>query len=228
MADLPGPPPHDPRRPDAAAELAGEVDPDPTPEAFELAELRRGEPHWANLPNALTFLRAMLVPVILWLLTLDTAATAWWAFGIFVFAAATDSIDGWVARRYHGVTRWGQLADPIADKLLIIGSLASLAYVGELPWWAVSVIVAREVAVTLLRVRLVQRLDLVMPASGWGKAKTLSQVVAVGAYLWPAAPPIPREALLYLAVLLTVWSGIEYAFRAGRLARSRARRSGRA
>ncbi len=196
-----------------------EVDPDPTPEALELAELRRGEPHWLNLPNALTFLRALLVPVILWLLTLEGDVTRWWAFGIFVFAAATDSIDGWVARRYHGVTRWGQLADPIADKLLIIGSLASLAYVGDLPWWAVNVIIAREVAVTLLRIRLVRRLDLVMPASGWGKAKTLSQVVAVGAYLVPPSPPVPREALLYVAVILTVWSGIEYAFRAGRLAR---------
>ena len=205
--------------------VAPDVDPDPTPEALELAELRSAEPHWLNLPNALTFLRALLVPVILWLLTLDGDDARWWAFGIFVFAAATDSIDGWVARRYHGVTRWGQLADPIADKLLIIGSLASLAFVGDLPWWAVNVIVAREFAVTLLRVRLVRRMDLVMPASGWGKAKTLSQVVAVGAYLWPATPPVPRELLLYLAIVLTVWSGIEYAFRAGRLGRSsRARR----
>lgn len=203
-------------------DLPHDVDPDPTPEVLELAELRREEPHWINVPNGLTFLRALLVPVILWLLMQDGDGNAlrWWAFGIFVFAAATDSIDGWVARRWHGVTRWGQLADPIADKLLIIGSLASLAYVGRLPWWAVSVIVAREVAVTALRLRLVRRLDLVMPASAWGKAKTLSQVVAVGAYLWPAAPAGARTILLYLAVVLTVWSGIEYAFRAGRLARS--------
>jgi CDP-diacylglycerol---glycerol-3-phosphate 3-phosphatidyltransferase len=181
----------------------------------------RPEPHWFNVPNALTFLRAMLVPVILWLLVQDSATLRWWAFGTFVFAAATDSIDGWVARRWHGVTRWGQLADPIADKLLIIGSLASLAYVGELPWWAVSVIVAREVAVTMLRVQLVRRRDLVMPASVWGKIKTLSQVVAVAAYLWPTVGATFREVLLQVAVVLTVWSGIDYAFRAGRLARSR-------
>jgi CDP-diacylglycerol---glycerol-3-phosphate 3-phosphatidyltransferase len=207
--------------------------PDPPPEAVRLAPLRRDEPHWFNLPNALTFLRALLVPVILWLLALDREAgpfadrdgsgdaARWWAFGIFVFAALTDSIDGWVARRWHGVTRWGQLADPIADKLLIIGSLASLALVGELPWWAVNVIVAREVAVTLLRVRLVRRLDLVMPASSWGKAKTVAQVIAVAAYLFPQLGPRITEPLLHVAVLLTVWSGIEYAFRAGRLARSR-------
>jgi CDP-diacylglycerol---glycerol-3-phosphate 3-phosphatidyltransferase len=208
---------------------------DPTPPSVPLARLRQDEPHWFNVPNALTFLRALLVPVILWLLAIDSGvgpfagrdtggdAARWWAFGIFVFAALTDSIDGWVARRWHGVTRWGQLADPIADKLLIIGSLASLALVGELPWWAVTVIVAREAAVTLLRVRLVRRMDLVMPASGWGKAKTVSQVIAVAAYLLPGVDPSVADSLLYVAVLLTIWSGIEYAFRAGRLARSRHR-----
>jgi CDP-diacylglycerol---glycerol-3-phosphate 3-phosphatidyltransferase len=194
------------------------------PEVVPLEELRESEPHWINVPNLLTFLRALLVPVILWLLVIDGNGTdgdaaRWWAFGIFVFAALTDSVDGWVARRWHGVTRWGQLADPIADKLLIIGSLASLAVVGRLPWWAVNVIVVREVAVTLLRVRLVSRLDLVMPASGWGKAKTVSQVVAVAAYLLPGVGATLRLVLLNIAVLLTVWSGIEYAFRAGRLAR---------
>jgi CDP-diacylglycerol---glycerol-3-phosphate 3-phosphatidyltransferase len=195
------------------------------PEVVPLEELRDSEPHWFNVPNLLTFLRALLVPVILWLLVIDGNgsgsgdAARWWAFGIFVFAALTDSVDGWVARRWHGVTRWGQLADPIADKLLIIGSLASLALVGRLPWWAVNVIMAREIAVTLLRVRLVSRLDLVMAASAWGKAKTVSQVVAVAAFLLPGVDTTLRMWLLNGAVLLTVWSGIEYAFRAGRLAR---------
>jgi len=188
-------------------------------EVVPLAELR-ADPHWLNVPNGLTFLRALLVPVILWLLAADDAASRWWAFGIFVFAAATDTIDGWVARRWHGVTRWGQLADPIADKLLVIGSLASLAAVGRLPWWAVIVIMVREAAVTLLRVRLVRELDVVMPASAFGKAKTLSQVLAVTLFLWPGVPDAARNASLYVAVALTVWSGVEYAFRAGRLARS--------
>ena len=189
-----------------------------TPDAIDLSELQ-AEPHWFNLANLLTFLRALLVPVILWLLLTDDPTGRWWAFGIFVFAAWTDSIDGWVARRYNGVTRWGQLADPIADKLLIIGSLASLAFIGELPWWAVNVIVVREVAVTVLRLRLVRRLGLVMPASVWGKVKTLSQVVAVAAFLLPPSSGMVPQRLLDVAVALTVWSGIEYAFRAGRLAR---------
>lgn len=188
-------------------------------EAFETTELLEAEPHWFNVPNGLTFLRALLVPVILALLAVDDRSARWWAFGIFVFAAATDSIDGWVARRWHGVTRWGQLADPIADKLLIIGSLASLAIFGELPWWAVVVIVIREMGVTLLRVAMVRRYDLVMPASWWGKSKTLSQVLAIGLFLMPGVSDTLELGVLYVAIALTLWSGIDYAFRAGRLSR---------
>lgn len=185
------------------------------------------EPHWANLPNLFTFVRVLLVPVILWLLIAgtDTGAQRWWAFGIFVFAAATDSIDGWVARRFNGVTRWGQLADPIADKLLIVGAVASLAFVGELPWWAVNIIIVRELAVTALRVQLVKRLRLVMPASPWGKVKTTSQIIAVAAYLIPGSTGALPRRLLDVAVVLTVWSGLEYGFRAVRLFREH-RRSG--
>lgn len=172
------------------------------------------------VPNALTFLRVALVPVILVLLFAPGPGARWWAFGVFAFAAATDSIDGWVARRTSGVTRWGQLADPLADKLLIIGALASLALVGELPWWAVVVIVLREVAVTVLRVVLVRRRDLVMPASTWGKLKTVSQVVAVGAYLLPDVAPTTRAVLLYVAIALTIGSGLEYTARATSLART--------
>ena len=186
---------------------------------YSAGELLEPEPHWLNVPNALTFLRALLVPVILVLLAVDGREARWWAFGIFVFAAVTDSIDGWVARRWHGVTRWGQLADPIADKMLIIGSLASLAVFGELEWWVVMVIVAREVSVTLLRVVLVRRYDLVMPASWWGKSKTISQVVAVALFLMPGVSDTVELTVLYVAIALTLWSGIDYAFRAGRLSR---------
>lgn len=193
--------------------------PEPIP-AEELLEEERPEPHWFNVPNGVTFLRALLVPVILWLLARDDPSSRWWALGIFIFAALTDSIDGWVARRWHGITRWGQLADPIADKLLIIGSLASLAAVNELPWWAVGVIVVREVAVTGLRLVLVQRQGLVMPASWWGKSKTISQVIAVIAYLYPGAPGLFRQSLLGTAIALTIWSGLDYAFRAGKLSRA--------
>ncbi len=175
-----------------------------------------------NLPTAFTFLRALLVPVILWLLLAEGEGDAlrWWAFWIFTFAALTDTADGWVARRYGTVTPFGQLADPLADKLLVGGALASLAIVGDVPWWAVVVIVAREVGVTVLRTRLVQRQGLVMPASHSGKIKAVAQMIAIGAYLLPVLGGLVPDLLLYLAVVLTIWSGIDYGFRAGRLARA--------
>lgn len=170
------------------------------------------EPRWLSWPNALTLLRVALVPVIAALLFAGTDATRWWAFGVFVFAAFTDTVDGWLARRYIGVTRWGQLADPAADKALIVGSLGVLAWLGELPWWAVAVIVVREVAVTVQRAVLVRR-GVVMPASALGKAKTVSQVVAVTLYLLPSTPGGVAEAALGVAVVITVVSGVQYARR---------------
>ena len=219
MADPTQPPRDDPDPDRGGAGIPRDLE----PVGIEAADWS-DEPHWLNLPNLVTFLRALLVPVILWLIAGegdgDGNTERWWAFGIFVFAAATDSVDGWLARRWHGVTRWGQLADPIADKLLIIGSLMSLALVGDLPWWAVNVIVAREVAVTLLRIRLVSKSGLVIPASNWGKAKTVSQVVAVAAFLLPGSGTTVPPRLLDIAVLLTIWSGFDYAFRVGRQVRS--------
>lgn len=189
---------------------------------------RRGDPpsppagrgRLLTLPNALTLLRVALVPVILWLLVASTPATRWWAFGIFVFAAVTDTVDGWAARRFAAVTRWGQLADPLADKALIGGSLMSLAAVGRLPWWAVLVIAAREIGISLLRVGLLRHRDVVMPASPWGKGKTVLQVVAVAAFLLPGAPAALRWPLLYAAVVLTLVSGLDYAVQGVRLARA--------
>lgn len=177
----------------------------------------RPEPSAWNLANAFTMLRAFLVPVIAVFVFSDSDSARWWAFAIFVFAALTDSIDGWVARKLIGVTRWGQLADPIADKALIIGSLGVLAINDELPWLAVAIIMLREVAVTVLRVVLVRR-GVVMPAGHFGKAKTVSQVTAVTLYLLPAGPPALAYWALVIAVVLTVASGIDYAMRGGRRA----------
>ncbi len=143
------------------------VSPTPQPPTAGTAP---AEPSWANWANALTLLRVALVPVIALLVVFGDGASRWWAFGIFVFAALTDSVDGEVARRVVGVTRWGQLADPAADKALIVGSLVVLASTGRLPWWAVTVIVVREVAVTVQRSVLVRQ-GVVMPASRYGKAR---------------------------------------------------------
>jgi len=178
---------------------------------------------WKNPANALTVLRVALVPVIAVLLAVgrEPASPARWAaFGVFLLAAASDSVDGWVARRYQGTTRWGQLADPLADKALIVGSLSVLAWRGELPWVAVAMIVVREVAVTLQRSVLLRR-GIVMAASPYGKAKTVSQVLAVTLYLLPGTPRGVAVAALVLAVVLTIASGLEYVARGRRLARAR-------
>ena len=188
----------------------------PGPDGGATPEIAR-EPHWLNVANAFTMLRAMLVPVIAAFVFAEGDVARWWAFAIFVFAALTDSIDGWVARRLIGVTRWGQLADPIADKALIIGSLGVLALNDELPWLAVAIIMLREVAVTALRVVLVRR-GVVLPAGRFGKAKTVSQVVAVTLYLLPVVPEPVADWALVLAVVLTIASGIDYALRGGRRA----------
>ena len=172
-----------------------------------------------NLANAFTMLRALLVPVIAALVFADGDEARWWAFGVFVFAALTDSIDGWVARRLIGITRFGQLADPLADKLLIIGSLAVLAVNRELPWWAVAIIVVREFLVPAQRTVLVRR-GVVMSASPFGKAKTVSQVAAVTLYLLPTVPSVVAFVVLVIAVILTVGSGIDYALRGARNARA--------
>jgi CDP-diacylglycerol---glycerol-3-phosphate 3-phosphatidyltransferase len=172
-----------------------------------------------NPANLLTVLRVILVPAIAWLLFLDDETARWWATGLFVLAALSDWLDGWAARRWGDVTRWGKLADPIADKLLVVGSLAILAWLGELPWWAVALIVIRELAVTVQR-QVLLRHDVVMPASIYGKSKTVTQMIAVIAYLIPAVPRGLAFAALMIAVVLTVASGLEYAWRGQRLLRA--------
>jgi len=168
------------------------------------------------IPNAVTFLRAGLVPLVLVLLAVgdEFVGARWWAFGVFVVAALTDTFDGWVARRLGGVTAFGALADPLADKLLVVGTLASLALFSEVPWWVVLVIAGREAVVTLLRVAVVRRAGVVVPATTWGKLKTFSQIVAIGAIILPLAGGVLVDGLLGIAVVLTVASGVDYLWRA--------------
>ena len=139
-----------------------------------------------NVPNALTVFRIILVPVFLYLLLVsDTQGTAlrYWALGVYIGAAITDLIDGDYARRTGQVTPFGQVADPIADKALIGAALIGLSWLGDLPWWVTGVILARELAVTVLR--WWARAGGVIPASRGGKLKTVLQLFAVGFYLLP-------------------------------------------
>jgi CDP-diacylglycerol---glycerol-3-phosphate 3-phosphatidyltransferase len=190
---------------------------EPSTDVAEDAGRPRRRRSW--IPNSVTFVRVALVPPILLLLVLGTQlrAAQWWAFGVFVLAALTDTVDGWAARRWQGVTAFGAFADPLADKLLIVGTLLALTVVDAVPLWVVGVIAAREVAVTALRVLVVRRAGVVVSASIWGKLKTVAQIIAVGAIILPILTGVLVDGLLLAAVLLTIGSGLDYLRRAGPL-----------
>jgi CDP-diacylglycerol--glycerol-3-phosphate 3-phosphatidyltransferase len=164
-------------------------------------------------PNVLSIGRILLIPAILLLLELDGSDARWIALAVFVIGAFSDLVDGYLARRHAMTTRVGAWLDPLSDKLFVTVPAVALALRSEFPWWAAAVIVLREVAVSLLRWRLDRR-GVSMPASRAGKAKTLSQVFAVGLSIAPLAPGLDPVvlAVVVLAVVLTVLSGIEYLF----------------
>ncbi|MEC3981979.1 CDP-diacylglycerol--glycerol-3-phosphate 3-phosphatidyltransferase [Amycolatopsis sp. H20-H5] len=182
-----------------------------------------------NLANMLTMSRLVLVPLfIAALFTGDGTDTFWRAIATALFAIAsfTDQVDGWVARRYGLVTDFGKIADPIADKALIGAALIGLSVLGELGWWVTVVIAIREIGVTLLRFWVIKHG--VIPASRGGKAKTLTQIAAITAYLLPlpdSAAPV-RWVLMGLALVLTVVTGLDYVVRAVRLRAAGRRASG--
>jgi CDP-diacylglycerol--glycerol-3-phosphate 3-phosphatidyltransferase len=144
----------------------------------------------------------------------DTAAVI--AAVVFVFGALTDGLDGYLARRYSGATRIGQWLDPLADKILVTAPIVAMTAIGTFPAWATAVIVLREFAVSLLRAWLGSR-GIGMPASPWGKLKTGVQMVLVPLYLLPMdGVDTVRLVVLWLAVALTLWSGLDYFVRAAR------------
>jgi len=175
-----------------------------------------------TLPNALTMLRLLLVPVFAALLVSHgghDSNSRLAAALVFTIAAGTDLIDGELARRRHQVTTFGKIADPIADKALTGTALLLLSWLGDLPWWITLLIITRELAVTLLRFRVIHLG--VIPASRGGKAKTSCQIVAIVLYLIPLAHVLQPLRLFAIAValVLTLATGIDYAMRAARLRR---------
>ncbi|MEV6065885.1 CDP-diacylglycerol--glycerol-3-phosphate 3-phosphatidyltransferase [Nocardia sp. NPDC052001] len=173
-----------------------------------------------NIANVLTVLRIAIVPLFLAALFAGDGHDPQWRWGaaaLFGIAAITDRIDGQLARKYGLVTDFGKLADPIADKALIGAALIGLSMLGDLPWWMTIVIVARELGVTLLRLAVVRRG--VIPAGRGGKLKTLVQSVAIAVLLLPLSGGFASAgmALMYVAVVLTVVTGLDYVVQAGRL-----------
>ncbi len=177
-----------------------------------------------NVANLLTGIRFVLVPVFLAALFVGDGHQTFWrtiAFVVFALAVITDHFDGALARSYGMVTEFGKLADPIADKLLIGGALIGLSMLGDLPWWITLVILVREIGVTVLRLALLRHG--VIPASRGGKLKTLVQAVAIGLFILPIAGVWLTTAtvIMWLAVLLTVLTGVDYVVSAVRDPRTR-------
>jgi CDP-diacylglycerol--glycerol-3-phosphate 3-phosphatidyltransferase len=162
-----------------------------------------------NVPNVLTVLRILAVPVLVVALLGETPHGDVIAAAVFALAALTDTLDGYIARRRRSVTTFGKLMDPLADKLLIVAALISLVSVGRLAAWVAMVIIAREVAVTGLRGVAAEK-GVVIAASWLGKLKTVLQVAAVFALIiWDPAPGWV-DGLVYAAVAVTVISGADY------------------
>lgn len=170
-----------------------------------------------NTPNKLTLLRVIMVPVFMWALL-----SGFYLAAIIIFAAAslTDQLDGYLARRDNQVTTFGKLMDPLADKILTISALVCLLGIGAqfINAWVVMIIIARELIVTGIR-QLAMGEDTVIAASQWGKAKTVSQMAAIIAVMIDRIIPLRIGESFYgaltfwlvtVAVILTVYSGLDY------------------
>src|SRR6478609_6193522 len=175
----------------------------------------RGRGTWLvfqlNLPNALTVLRILLVPVVVVALLDETPNGDAIAAGVFALAALTDTLDGYIARQRDAVTTFGKLMDPIADKLLVAASLIALVSLDRLAAWIAMVIIAREFAVTGLRLVAAEQ-GVVIQASWLGKLKTVLQVAAIICLIAVDPAPLGVDLLVYAAVAVTVISGIDYFF----------------
>ena len=164
-----------------------------------------------NLPNFLTLLRILAVPVVVVALLDGTPHGDALAAIVFALAALTDGLDGYIARSRDSVTNFGKLMDPLADKLLITAALISLVSLNRLAAWVAMVIIAREFAITGLRSIAADR-GVVIAASWMGKVKTVLQIGAVFALIIFNPAPLWVEVLLYLALAATVISGFDYFF----------------
>ena len=177
-----------------------------------------------NIPNTLSLVRVFLAPLVLLFLSLrihqplcpglsdvswGDALAAW----VFIVASITDAFDGYIARRYKLVTTLGKFIDPLADKVLVIAAMLALIELGRLPAWIVMVIITREFIVTGLRLVAAAE-GVVIAASKGGKLKTVCQIIALIMLILN----IPGGmALMWLAMILTVWSGMDYLIKGSRI-----------
>ena len=158
--------------------------------------------------NKLTLCRVVMIPIFLVLLYVDFTGHLWAALAVFILASVTDFIDGYVARHYHQITDFGKFMDPLADKLLVMSAMVWFVEVAWMPAWAFFVVIARELAVTGLRLVAVEQ-GRVIAAAKCGKVKTACTMVGIILML---IFPNATLRLVCVAVILvtTIYSGIEY------------------
>ncbi|NTW71091.1 MAG: CDP-diacylglycerol--glycerol-3-phosphate 3-phosphatidyltransferase [Eubacteriaceae bacterium] len=167
-----------------------------------------------NLPNKLTLLRVLLVPFFIYFFLSDIKYGQLIGAVVFIIASLTDMLDGQIARKYNLITTFGKFMDPLADKLLVCSALIVLVEKSYISSWIAIVIIAREFAVTGLRT-LAASDGIVIAASGWGKIKTITQMVAIVSMLFDNYPfslfnfPFSNIAMI-LAVIFTIISGADY------------------
>jgi CDP-diacylglycerol--glycerol-3-phosphate 3-phosphatidyltransferase len=172
-----------------------------------------------NIANIITIVRILFAPVFVWLILIDPVGPLrWLALTLFVVGTVSDGLDGYLARSRNLGTSLGVLLDPIADKVLIGAGLVVLSMVGEMPWWVTILVLVREFGITLYRMLIVHR---EIHAASWGgKVKTTAQSIAVSFALAPFPALLGdwmnyvNGALMWAAVALTVWTGLEYVWKA--------------
>jgi len=168
-----------------------------------------------NLPNALASLRILLAPLMFWIilnpeLFTDNGYHITWNYYfaslLFVLASATDFFDGYIARQWNQMTMLGAILDPLADKMLTLAAFLGLMMIGEASAWAIYIIIVRELFITGIRTVAISE-GISVKASWAGKVKTVAQMIAIGFLLmhWSLG-----SELLWFAVFLTVYSGLEY------------------
>ncbi|MCT4543270.1 MAG: CDP-diacylglycerol--glycerol-3-phosphate 3-phosphatidyltransferase [Vallitalea sp.] len=159
-----------------------------------------------NLANKLTILRILLVPVFVVAILSGIKNSLLISALIFAIASITDFLDGYIARKYDLVTNFGKFMDPLADKLLVAAAFITMVDLNLVSSWAVIIIISREFAVSILRA-IAASSGIVIAASKWGKAKTVSQIIAIMMILLN----IPYSNIVMgIAVVLTIYSGYDY------------------
>ena len=161
-----------------------------------------------NTANKLTILRVVMIPAFLLVLYLDVPHANYWALAIFAAASATDTLDGYIARHYNQITDFGKFMDPLADKCLVTAAMLWFVEVGQMPGWALLVVIIREFGVSGLRMVAADKGRVI--AAGWsGKVKTAATMVCVILMLL-SLPEIVDQICTAVIVLTTIYSGVEY------------------